>query len=104
MFHYATDSAANTYSSFDSFTNHMKTNAIGPIMTAQKLLQTRIPIGTMTFMSSDSGSATTFRAFEDGYACSYKVKSYHANATKALPPMLPQKPRSIRCSGSVATN
>ena len=52
--------------SFDKFQSHMNTNAIGPIITAQNLLATRIPIGTITFMSSDSGSATNFRAFEDG--------------------------------------
>lgn len=45
----------------------MKTNAVGPIILAQKLVQTGIPIGTIVFMSSDSGSATEFRAFEDGY-------------------------------------
>lgn len=53
-------------SSFDAFSNHLSTNAVGPILTAQKLLQTRIPIGTIAFMSSDSGSASEFRAFEDG--------------------------------------
>ena len=53
--------------SFDLFQHHLNTNAIGPIITAQKLLQTRIPIGTITFISSDSGSATDFRAHEDGY-------------------------------------
>ena len=54
-------------SSFDDFEDHLRTNTIGPIITAQKLLQTNIPIGTMMFMSSDSGSMTDFRAFEDGY-------------------------------------
>ncbi|KAL2046856.1 hypothetical protein N7G274_000874 [Stereocaulon virgatum] len=54
--------------SFEDFSNHLRTNAVGPIITAQKLLQTRIPIGTITFMSSDSGCATDFHAFEDGFA------------------------------------
>lgn len=53
--------------SFDDFSDHMKTNAIGPIIVAQKLVKTGVPIGTIVFMSSDSGSATEFRAFEDGY-------------------------------------
>lgn len=53
--------------SFDDFSDHMKTNAIGPIILAQKLIKTGIPIGTIIFMTSDSGSATEFRAFEDGY-------------------------------------
>ncbi|KAF2762107.1 NAD(P)-binding protein [Pseudovirgaria hyperparasitica] len=54
--------------SFDQFAFHLHTNTIGPIITAQKLLQTRIPIGTIVFMSSDSGSATLFRDMEDGFA------------------------------------
>ncbi|KAL9119979.1 MAG: hypothetical protein Q9187_003466 [Circinaria calcarea] len=55
-------------SSFEDFEDHLRTNTIGPIMVAQKLLQTTLSIGTMTFMSSDSGSAAEFRAFEDGFA------------------------------------
>lgn len=53
--------------SFEDFNDHMKANAIGPIIVAQKLMKTGIAIGTMVFMSSDSGSTTEFRAFEDGY-------------------------------------
>ena len=55
-------------SSFDNFSDHLRTNAVGPIITAQRLLQTGIPIGSIAFMSSDSGSATDFRGFEDGCA------------------------------------
>ena len=55
-------------SSFDNFSDHLKTNAVGPIITAQRLLHTGIPIRSIAFMSSDSGSATDFRDFEDGYA------------------------------------
>ncbi|OCL09733.1 NAD(P)-binding protein [Glonium stellatum] len=54
--------------SFDEFAFHLHTNTIGPIITAQKLLQTNIPIGTIVFMSSDSGSAGNFREVEDGFA------------------------------------
>jgi len=54
--------------SFDEFAFHLHTNTIGPIITAQKLLQTNIPIGTITFMSSDSGSQGNFREMEDGFA------------------------------------
>lgn len=36
------------------------------MIVAQNLIKTRIPIGTIIFMSSDSGSATEFRV-EDGY-------------------------------------
>jgi NAD(P)-dependent dehydrogenase (short-subunit alcohol dehydrogenase family) len=46
----------------------LSTNAIGPIITAQKLLQTNIPIGLVCFMSSDSGSMGNFREMEDGFA------------------------------------
>lgn len=53
--------------SFDEFAFHLHTNTIGPIITAQKLLQTNIPIGTIVFMSSDSGSAANFLENEDGY-------------------------------------
>lgn len=62
---------AESPSSFDTFSDHLRTNAIGPIIVAQKLLQTGIPIGSLIFMSSDSGSAGDFRAFEDGYDCIY---------------------------------
>lgn len=54
--------------SFENFSDHLKTNAVGPIITAQLLLRTGIPIGTISFMSSDSGSASEFRDFEDGFA------------------------------------
>ena len=53
--------------SYELFDQHMRTNCIGPIMTAQHLLHIGMPIGLIMFMSSDSGSATTFRGFEDGY-------------------------------------
>jgi NAD(P)-dependent dehydrogenase (short-subunit alcohol dehydrogenase family) len=55
-------------SSFEEFAFHLHTNTIGPIICAQKLLQTNIPIGTIVFMSSDSGSAINFREMEDGFA------------------------------------
>jgi NAD(P)-dependent dehydrogenase (short-subunit alcohol dehydrogenase family) len=55
-------------SSFDEFAFHLHTNTIGPVICAQKLLQTNIPIGTITFMSSDSGSHGSFREMEDGFA------------------------------------
>lgn len=64
--------------SFDDFSDHIKTNAVGPIILAQKLIKTGIPIGTIVFMSSDSGSATQFRAFEDGYGTNLTVNlSYY---------------------------
>jgi NAD(P)-dependent dehydrogenase (short-subunit alcohol dehydrogenase family) len=62
-------------SSFDEFAFHLHTNTIGPIITAQKLLQTNIPIGTIVFMSSDSGSQGNFREMEDGFAAYAASKS-----------------------------
>ncbi|OAL49894.1 NAD(P)-binding protein [Pyrenochaeta sp. DS3sAY3a] len=61
--------------SFDEFAFHLHTNTIGPIITAQKLLQTNIPIGTIAFMSSDSGSHGNFREMEDGFAAYAASKS-----------------------------
>lgn len=61
--------------SFDEFAFHLHTNTIGPIITAQKLLQTNIPIGTIVFMSSDSGSHGYFREMEDGFAAYAASKS-----------------------------
>ena len=50
--------------SYSNFAHHLHTNTIGPIITAQRLLATGLPIGTIVFMSSDSGSALNFRDFE----------------------------------------
>lgn len=55
-------------STFEEFAFHLHTNTIGPIILAQRLLQTNIPIGTIAFMSSDSGSTQNFREMEDGFA------------------------------------
>ena len=54
--------------SFGDFATHLHTNTIGPIITAQKLLGTQIPIKSLVFMSSDSGSTMSFRHFQDGFA------------------------------------
>nr|POE96406.1 putative oxidoreductase c24b10.20 [Quercus suber] len=56
--------------SYDDFALHLHTNAVGPLICAQRLLQAkpRLSIGGIVFMSSDSGSAQAFRAQEDGFA------------------------------------
>ncbi|KAL3460970.1 hypothetical protein BJX64DRAFT_261824 [Aspergillus heterothallicus] len=56
--------------SFTSFTTHLTTNTIGPIITAQKLLSIdrSHPPEKLVFISSDSGSTTLFRGHEDGFA------------------------------------
>jgi len=53
--------------SFSDFEYHLRTNTVGPILTAQKLLAAGFAIKTIVFISSDSGSATNFRDFEDGF-------------------------------------
>ncbi|KIW06261.1 uncharacterized protein PV09_02733 [Verruconis gallopava] len=54
--------------SYEDLVFHLNTNTVGPIITARKLLQSGVSIGTIAFMSSDSGSSTEFRDFEDGFA------------------------------------
>ncbi|KAF5668769.1 protoporphyrinogen oxidase [Fusarium denticulatum] len=56
--------------SYDNFKFHMETNVIGPIICAQKLvnLNPGSPPSKLIFISSDSGSATNFLAYEDGFA------------------------------------
>ncbi|OJJ66240.1 hypothetical protein ASPBRDRAFT_49137 [Aspergillus brasiliensis CBS 101740] len=56
--------------SFESFTHHLQTNTIGPIIVAQKLLaiDPTTPLEKLIFISSDSGSASHFRSHEDGFA------------------------------------
>ncbi|KAK5112019.1 hypothetical protein LTR62_004553 [Meristemomyces frigidus] len=53
--------------SCDDFAFHLHSNTIGPIICAQRLLQSNLTIGSITFISSDSGSVTQFNAFEDGF-------------------------------------
>lgn len=56
--------------SYDNFRFHMETNVIGPIICAQKLvsLNPDNPPSKLIFISSDSGSAANFLAYEDGFA------------------------------------
>ncbi|KAF2766091.1 NAD(P)-binding protein [Teratosphaeria nubilosa] len=54
--------------SYDDLAIHLHTNTIGPIITVQRLLAAKIPIGTLTFISSDSGSTGRFLENEDGFA------------------------------------
>lgn len=54
--------------SYDDFSFHLHTNTIGPIVYASRLLSASLSVGTITFISSDSGSAGNFLAQEDGFA------------------------------------
>ena len=58
------------YSTFAKFALLLHTNTIGPIMSAQKLLDLSpgSPPSKVIFISSDSGSTMAFRAHEDGFA------------------------------------
>jgi len=55
--------------SFKDFALHLHTNTIGPIVAAQKLLQISgdHPPSKVIFISSDSGSTSLFREYEDGF-------------------------------------
>ncbi|KAK5175036.1 uncharacterized protein LTR77_000172 [Saxophila tyrrhenica] len=57
-----------TEMSFDDFTYHLNTNAVGPIICAQALLKAGVRLDKITFISSDSGSAQNFLEMEDGFA------------------------------------
>jgi NAD(P)-dependent dehydrogenase (short-subunit alcohol dehydrogenase family) len=78
-------------SSFDEFAFHLHTNTIGPIITANRLLQTNIPIGTIVFMSSDSGSQGNFREMEDGFAAYAASKAALNMAVRHLAAELKRK-------------
>jgi NAD(P)-dependent dehydrogenase (short-subunit alcohol dehydrogenase family) len=81
----------STHSSFDEFAFHLHTNTIGPIITANRLLQTNIPIGTIVFMSSDSGSHGNFREMEDGFAAYAASKAALNMAVRHLAAELKRK-------------
>jgi NAD(P)-dependent dehydrogenase (short-subunit alcohol dehydrogenase family) len=77
--------------SFDEFAFHLHTNTIGPIITANRLLRTPIPIGTIVFMSSDSGSHGNFREMEDGFAAYAASKAALNMAVRHLAAELKRK-------------
>ncbi|RAL11512.1 NAD(P)-binding protein [Aspergillus homomorphus CBS 101889] len=56
--------------SYASFTQHLQTNTIGPLICAQHFLRvmpTTVKPVKIVFISSDSGSTQLFRAQEDGF-------------------------------------
>lgn len=93
---------------FDDFVFHLNTNTVGPIIVAQRLLQTNIPIGTIVFVSSDSGSSQDFRAMEDGFAAYSASKAALNMAARHMHMELERKGRktSILClhPGEVKTD
>ena len=88
--------SSNGISSYPDFEKHIRTNCVGPIITAQKLLRTSLPIGTIVFMSSDSGSAGKFLAYEDGFAA-------YAASKAALNMALRHMAAELERSGSSTT-
>lgn len=83
-------------SSYDDFAFHLHTNTIGPIICAQRLIKSGISIGKIVFISSDSGSAQSFRDFEDGFAA-------YAASKAALNQMLRHMAAELKRKGSDIT-
>lgn len=98
----------STEVSFEDFSFHLNTNCVGPIYVAQQLLKTNIPIGTIVFISSDSGSVQEFRAMEDGFSAYSASKAALNMAARHMDAELKKKGRrtSILClhPGEVSTD
>ena len=77
--------------SFDDFVFHMNTNTVGPIICAQRLLKSGIPIHAIVFISSDSGSAQCFRDMEDGFAAYAASKAALNHALRHMDAELKRK-------------
>ncbi|KAH7384937.1 short-chain dehydrogenase [Cadophora sp. MPI-SDFR-AT-0126] len=118
--------------SFTSFAHHLHTNTIGPLITASHLLslsspllppssssstssstqpttplsplQPTIPIQikTMVFTSSDSGSTTNFRSFEDGFGAYAASKAALNQGLRHLAAEIHRKSRSKAPSTSAS--
>lgn len=71
----------------------MQTNCIGPVICAQRVLKAPISVGTIVFISSDSGSAQAFRPEEDGFAA-------YASSKAALNQMLRHLAAELRRAAS----
>ncbi|KAJ5519894.1 short-chain dehydrogenase [Penicillium fimorum] len=79
---------------FDKFAHHLLTNTVGPIVVAQKLLQIAdVAVGTVAFMSSDSGSTQRFLSFEDGFAAYGASKAALNQALRHMAEELKRKGR-----------
>lgn len=79
--------------SYHEFALHMQTNCIGPILCAQRVLKAPVSVGTIVFISSDSGSAQAFRPEEDGFAA-------YAASKAALNQMLRHLAAELKRAGS----
>ena len=80
-----------TEMSFDDFAFHMNTNTVGPIICAQRLLKSSVPIRGIVFMSSDSGSVQCFREMEDGFAAYAASKAALNHALRHMDAELKRK-------------
>lgn len=100
---------------YTQFSHHLTTNTIGPLLTASAILNLSppIPVHTLVFMSSDSGSAARFRSFEDGFAayaaskCALNQGLRHLAAELVrLPPKNPARETVVLAlhPGEVATD
>ncbi|PGH34567.1 hypothetical protein GX50_02650 [[Emmonsia] crescens] len=85
---------SNWRRTFDHFAHHLHTNTVGPIIVAQKLLRlTDVSIGTIAFMSSDSGSTQRFLDFEDGFSAYAASKAALNQALRHMAEELKRKSR-----------
>ncbi|KAF7189726.1 putative oxidoreductase [Pseudocercospora fuligena] len=82
--------------SYADFAFHLHTNTIGPIICAQRILQSSIAVGTVAFISSHSGSTQAFRPEEDGFAA-------HAASKAALNQMLRHMAAKLKRKDSTTT-
>jgi NAD(P)-dependent dehydrogenase (short-subunit alcohol dehydrogenase family) len=100
--------------SFSDFAQHLHTNTIGPLLTAQHLLRLSTPLSpdhpvsptytspviplhirTLVFMSSDSGSTMNFRSFEDGFGAYAASKAALNQALRHLAAELHRKSEEL---------
>jgi NAD(P)-dependent dehydrogenase (short-subunit alcohol dehydrogenase family) len=85
-----------SHRSFDDFALHLHTNTIGPIICARKLLEVapEAPPAKVIFISSDSGSAGSFRDHEDGFGA-------YAASKAALNQMMRHMAAEVRTKGGI---
>ncbi|KAH6673847.1 short-chain dehydrogenase [Halenospora varia] len=88
--------------SFSSFTHHLQTNTIGPLLTGSLL--TSIPtlqIHTLVFISSDSGSTSNFLSHEDGLGAYSATKAALNQGLRHLSHELHRKSTSTSETGGI---
>ncbi|KAH8659217.1 hypothetical protein BGZ60DRAFT_414827 [Tricladium varicosporioides] len=88
--------------SFKSFTHHLQTNTIGPLLTASLLTAiSALTIHTLIFISSDSGSTGNFLSHEDGLGAYSATKAALNQGLRHLSYELHRKFSSISENGGI---